>query len=126
MLRPGPSHYTRGVTPRVDSIFCDGGIFSRARTYDAAGITPHKDGPSRRISADPSLTTRKRSFHMAKRDTATRSPLSASDIQDRVDLARRLIALAAEQQRQAALNTDLARVGLAELITDLESQGVRS
>lgn len=67
---------------------------------------------------------------MAKGKVTTRAPAAGStpldraDIQQRIDLSRRLLALAAEQQRQAALNVGLATVGLAELITDLEQQEV--
>ena len=55
-----------------------------------------------------------------------RAPIAKADLLDRVALAMRLISLASEQTRQAQLNADLAKVGLAELIVDLEAVGVAS
>ncbi len=63
---------------------------------------------------------------MARGRSVSGESLDAASILQRVDLARRLLALAVEQSRQAALNTGLAQVGLAELIADLDRLGVKS
>ncbi|MEI9951852.1 MAG: hypothetical protein WDO74_23435 [Pseudomonadota bacterium] len=56
----------------------------------------------------------------------TRAPIAKADLLDRVALAMRLLALASDRAHQAQLNVDLAKVGLAELIVDIEQQGVAS
>lgn len=62
---------------------------------------------------------------MASKGKVTTDPLTWADVAQRVELARRLVALSAEQSRQAQLNADLARLGLAELETDLRDLSVR-
>ena len=70
---------------------------------------------------------------MAKGNDTTRAPavggtepLDAAEVQHRIELARRLVALAAEQTRQSLLNLDLARTGLAEIETDLAIRGLKT
>jgi len=58
--------------------------------------------------------------------TVAGDPLDAADVLHRVELARRLLALAASQHHQSKLNLDLAAVGLAELEVDLAALGLRT
>ncbi len=62
---------------------------------------------------------------LAKKNT-TRAPIAKAELLERVALAMRLLALAADRANQAQLNVDLAKVGLAELLVDLEQLGVAS
>ena len=57
---------------------------------------------------------------------ASRAPIAKAELLERVALAMRLLALAADRAHQAQLNVDLAKVGLAELLVDLENCGVAS
>jgi len=50
--------------------------------------------------------------------------LDRADISSQVALARRLIALANEQQRQALTNMTLAHAGLGELEAELATRGI--
>jgi len=56
--------------------------------------------------------------------TETVTQLDRADVTHRVELARRLIALANEQQRQALTNMQLAHAGLGELEAELATRGV--
>ena len=60
----------------------------------------------------------------APHSTPSNAPRAAVDLAESAALARRLIALAAEQTRQALINLDLAKTGLAELEVDLASRGI--
>lgn len=60
---------------------------------------------------------------MAKRDTSTRTPLAKSEVSARIDLAKKLLQLSAEQTRQSMLNQQLAATGLVELLLELEDGG---
>ena len=51
-------------------------------------------------------------------------PLDWAAFFDRVQLARRLVSIGAEQVRKAQTDFDLARVGLAELEADLAARGI--
>ena len=62
---------------------------------------------------------------LAKKNT-TRAPIAKAELLERVALAMRLLALASDRAHQAQLNVDLAKVGLAELLVDLEQLGVAS
>lgn len=60
------------------------------------------------------------------RKTGVAEPRSAVEIAEQVKLARRLISLAGEQARQALINVDLAKVGLADLEAELAVRGMAS
>jgi hypothetical protein len=62
---------------------------------------------------------------MAHGKSVSGEPLEAADVLQRIELARRLLALAASQHHQSKLNLDLATVGLAELEVDLSQRGLR-
>lgn len=62
---------------------------------------------------------------MASKGTRVAEPRSAVEIAEGIALARRLISLACEQVRQSQINLDLAKVGLAELETELAVNGMK-
>lgn len=55
----------------------------------------------------------------------TTRPLDAASVLERVALARRLVALAAERLRQGTVDLDVVRTGLTELEAEL-ARGVTS
>lgn len=63
---------------------------------------------------------------MAAKQNTTRAPIAKAELLERVALASRLLALASDRAHQAQVNVDLAKVGLAELLVDLEQLGVAS
>lgn len=61
---------------------------------------------------------------MARTGIVSKDPLTASDIRERLELARQLVAVGGEQLKRAQTDFDLARLGLQELEADLAVRGV--
>lgn len=61
---------------------------------------------------------------MASKKTVAKEPLTAGDILHAIELQRRLVTMSCDQIRQAKLDLDLAKTGLAELEEDLKTRGV--
>jgi hypothetical protein len=61
---------------------------------------------------------------MASKKSVVKEPLTAEDIRHALELTRRLVVMSCDQIRQAKLDLDLAKTGLAELEEDLKTRGV--
>jgi hypothetical protein len=53
----------------------------------------------------------------------SRAPLAKSEVLARINLAKQLLKLSADQCRQSLLNQQLAATGLVELLVELEEGG---
>jgi hypothetical protein len=51
------------------------------------------------------------------------TPLTAAEIQEKIELARRLVAIGGEQIKKAQLDFDLAKIGLKEVEDALLTRG---
>ena len=61
---------------------------------------------------------------MASKKSVAKEPLTAEDIRHSLELTRRLVVMSCDQIRQAKLDLDLAKTGIAELEEDLKTRGV--
>lgn len=61
---------------------------------------------------------------MASRKSVAKSPLTAGDILHALELQERLVVMSCDQIRQAKLDLDLAKTGIAELKEELQTRGV--